>query len=81
MSLKLGPLPDRNPVKLAISLTPEVHEALSDYAALHAKSYGKEAPLPDLAALMIEEFLNRDAAFKRARKSLGKESSSKEQRT
>lgn len=76
MSLKLGPLPDRNPVKLSISLTPEVREALSDYATLHAKSYGKEAPLADLAALMIEEFLNCDTAFKRARKSLEKEASS-----
>ena len=78
MSLKLGPLPDRNPVKLAISLAPEVHEALCDYAALHAKSYGREAPLADFAALMIEEFLNRDAAFKRARKALGKDVISKE---
>jgi hypothetical protein len=78
MSLKLGPLPDRNPVKLAISLAPDVHEALGDYAALHAKSYGKEAPLADLAALMIEEFLNRDAVFKRARKALGKNGNSKE---
>jgi hypothetical protein len=78
MSLKLGPLPDRNPMKVAIVLSPEVYNALGDYAALHAKSYGKEAPLPDLAALMIEEFLKTDAAFKRARKAFEKQPSSKE---
>ncbi|MCK5746262.1 MAG: DUF2274 domain-containing protein [Oricola sp.] len=78
MSLKLGPLPDRNPVKLSLSLTPDVHDALCDYASLHAKAHGREPPLPDLAALMIEEFLNCDAAFKRARKTLEKETSSKE---
>ncbi len=78
MSLKLGPLPDRNSVKLAISLTPETHGALSDYAALHAEAHGQAAPLADLAALMIEEFLNCDTAFKRARKALGKNASKKE---
>lgn len=78
MSLKLGPLPDRNPVKLSLCLTPDVHDALRDYASLHARTHGQEAPLPDIAALMIEEFLNRDSAFKKARKSLEKEDSSKE---
>jgi len=78
MSLKLGPLPDRNPVKLGLSLTPDVHDALRDYAALHANAHGQEAPLPELAALMIEEFLNGDAAFKRARKALGNNFNSKE---
>lgn len=33
MSLKLGPIPERAPVKLNISLAPPVHEALVDYAA------------------------------------------------
>ncbi len=70
MSLKLGRLPDRTPVKLNLALTPDVYAALGDYAALHAKTYGKDAPLPDLAALMIEEFLKRDTEFKRARREL-----------
>ncbi|MGE0184036.1 MAG: DUF2274 domain-containing protein [Parvularculaceae bacterium] len=78
MSLKLGPLPDRNPVKLSLSLKPDVHEALCDYASLHAKAHGQEAPLSTLAALMIEEFLNSDSAFKRARKTLEREANGKE---
>ena len=70
MTLKLGPIPDRSPVKLSLTLAPETHDALSDYAALYAQTYGKEAALPDLAALMIEKFLDGDRKFKRARKAL-----------
>ena len=33
MSLKLGPIPERAPIKLNISLALLVHEALADYAA------------------------------------------------
>lgn len=32
MELKLAKLPDRTPVKLAITITPDLHEALHDYA-------------------------------------------------
>ncbi len=32
MSLKLGPIPERAPIKLNISLARPVHEALVDYA-------------------------------------------------
>lgn len=78
MSLKIGPVPDRMPVRLNVSLAPEVHAALSDYAAIHAREHGQEASLASLAALMIERVLTSDAAFKRARKSLGKESNGKE---
>lgn len=81
MNLKLGPLPDRNPVKLSLSLTPDVHDALRDYAALHARAHGQEAPLADLAARMIEEFLNSDAAFKRARKGLERQPATKEKKS
>jgi hypothetical protein len=70
MSLKIGPVPDRAPVKISLSLTPETHEALLDYAAIHAREHAQEAPIAALAVLMIERFLESDAAFKRARKSL-----------
>lgn len=69
-TLKLGPIPDRTPVKLSLSLAPDIHDALADYAALHAKEFGRTAPLAVLASLMIEQFLEGDANFKRARKSL-----------
>jgi hypothetical protein len=70
MSLKIGPIPDRAPVKLTLSLAPETHTALADYAALHANAYGVETPVAKIAAIMIERFLAADAGFRRARKTL-----------
>ena len=70
MSLKIGPVIERASVKLGVSLAPDVHDALADYALIHAREHGRELPLPELAALMIERFLKSDAAFRRARKSL-----------
>ncbi|WP_421021526.1 DUF2274 domain-containing protein, partial [Klebsiella pneumoniae] len=37
--------PDRNPVKLSISVMPDLHEALIAYAAAYAQSYGREEPI------------------------------------
>nr|MBP9159164.1 DUF2274 domain-containing protein [Sphingobium sp.] len=45
VELKLGKLPDRTPVKLAITITPDLHQALADYAALYADTYGREEPV------------------------------------
>ncbi len=70
MSLKIGPVIERAPVKLGVLLPPATHDALADYALIHAHAHGRELPLGDLAALMIERFLQSDAAFRRARKSL-----------
>ncbi len=64
MSLKLGPIPDRTPVKLSLSLAPDVHEALVDYAAIHAREYGNDVKPGEVAGLMIERFLESDGAFK-----------------
>ena len=70
MSLKIGPVNERTSVKLGMSLPPEVHEALADYALIHAQEFGREIALAELAALMIERFLQSDAGFRRARKIL-----------
>ena len=70
MSLKIGPIADRSPVKLTLSLAPQTHAALIDYTAIHARDYGAETPVAELAALMIERFIASDAAFRRARKTL-----------
>ncbi len=78
MSLKIGAIPERKPAKITLSLPPDVHEALNDYAIIHAREFGTKMPVSDLAALMIERFLNSDAAFKRARKTLRKNPSEKE---
>lgn len=70
MSLKIGPVGTRAPVKLTIMLAPETHDALIDYAAIHARENGREITSGDLAAMMIARFLKTDAGFRRARKAL-----------
>ena len=66
--LKLGKLPDRTPVKLTISISPELHQSLTDYAALYAEAYGKEEPVSDLVPAMLTSFLESDREFSRRRR-------------
>lgn len=65
--LKLGKLPDRTPVKLTISVLPELHQALADYAALYASTYGREEPIAELIPAMLSAFLESDRSFVRER--------------
>jgi hypothetical protein len=66
--LKLGKLPDRTPAKIAITLSPELNGALSDYAAIYRDAYGEAASVADLIPFMLEAFLASDKAFAKARK-------------
>lgn len=68
--LKLGQLPDRQPVKLTITLPPDLKNALDDYAALYARTYGADEPVAELVPFMLEGFLKGDAGFRKARKEL-----------
>lgn len=72
--LKLGQLPDRVPVKLTVTVPPELKKALDDYVALYARTYGAEEPISELVPFMLEAFLKGDLGFKKARKMLDAES-------
>ncbi len=65
--LKLAKLPDRTPVKLAITVTTDLHRALSDYATLYASAYGREEPITELIPAMLAAFLESDRSFARGR--------------
>lgn len=67
--LKLAKLPDRNPIKLSVAVMPDLHQALVDYAALYAATYGREEPVADLIPAMLSAFLESDRAFARGRTS------------
>lgn len=69
-ALKLAQLPDRVPVKLAITVQPELKKALDDYALLYARNYGAEESVVELIPYMLEAFLKADAAFRAGRKEL-----------
>nr|WP_068082318.1 DUF2274 domain-containing protein [Novosphingobium rosa] len=63
VELKLGKLPERVPVKLTISVLPDLNRRLLDYAAAYADAYGQEEPLMDLIPAMLAAFLDGDRAF------------------
>lgn len=65
--LKLGRLPDRTPVKLAVTVTPDLHQLLQEYAALYAEAYGREESVTELVPAMLAAFLESDRAFARSR--------------
>ena len=70
MTLRLGQLPDRTPVRMSLSVEPELASALSDYAEIYHQTYGAEEKPEALIPAMLENFLGSDAGFKRARRAL-----------
>ena len=71
--LKLAQLPDRIPVKLTITLQPDLKKALDDYAAMYSRAYGADEPVAELVPFMLESFLKADTEFKKGRKDLDSE--------
>ncbi len=67
--LKLARLPDRTPVKLTVSVLPDLHQALEEYAALYATTYGRQEPVAELVPAMLSAFLDSDREFAKARRS------------
>jgi hypothetical protein len=66
--LKLPKLPDRTPVKLTITINPELHQRLQSYAALYRETYGATEPVADLIPYMLDAFLDSDRAYAKAQK-------------
>lgn len=66
--LKLPKLPDRTPVKLTVTLSPDLHQRLLSYAALYRATYGAAEPVADLIPYMLGAFLDSDRAYAKARK-------------
>lgn len=66
--IKLTRLPERAPVKLAITVSPELAADLAFYADLYRKRYDREEPITELIPAMLESFLASDRGFTSARK-------------
>ena len=69
-TLRIAKLPNLTPVKLTVSLEPEVYQMLEDYARIYGDSYGETVKPAQLIPSMIAGFLATDNGFKRARKIL-----------
>jgi hypothetical protein len=65
--LKLAKLPDRTPVKISIGVSPDLNQALADYAALYEQIYNRPELVGDLIPAMLTSFLESDRAFQRYR--------------
>lgn len=70
MSLRLAKLPDRTPVRMSLSVDPDLAAALHDYATIYGQTYGSSEKAETLIPAMLEAFLGSDAGFKRARRAL-----------
>jgi hypothetical protein len=66
--LKLAKLPDRTPVKVTISISPELRQALGAYADMYREAYGETEKLQELIPAMLASFLESDRAFARHRR-------------
>jgi len=66
--LKLAKLPDRTPVKISISVSPDLHSALTDYADAYHATYGSAESIAGLIPHMLAAFIESDGAFKKARR-------------
>ena len=67
--MKLPKLPDRVPVKISLTITPELNQALTDYAAFYASTYGQQEPIAELIPAMLAAFFESDRDFARRRRS------------
>lgn len=65
-SLKLAKLPDRTPVKVVISLSPELYRTLEKYAERYRATYGEAEKIIDLIPFIVEAFLASDKGFAKA---------------
>ena len=65
MVLKLAKLPDRKPVSMTITIMPELHTALQNYAVCYQKTYGEEEKIAVLIPFMLKSFVENDKDFLR----------------
>lgn len=68
--IKLPKLPDRTPVKLAISVMPDLKQALDDYAEYYQHAYKQTETIADLVPAIVGAFLENDRAFLKWRRQL-----------
>jgi len=78
MELKLAKLPDRTPVKITMTVAPELNKLLHEYAAFYAKAYGSEESVAELCPYMLQAFIDGDRGFWKARKGADSNSSQEE---
>ena len=67
--LKLGRIPDRTPIKLTVTINPDLRDQLEAYAEAYGAAYGKREKVEELIPFMLQSFIDGDRGFARSRKS------------
>jgi hypothetical protein len=65
-TIRLAKLPERAPVRLSITLAPDLAARLRSYADLYAEIYGVREEPTELIPYMLDAFLQGDVAFRNA---------------
>lgn len=71
--LKLAKLPDRSPVKITITVRPDLNAALQVYADLYRETYGEEETVAELIPYILQTFLDSDRELARTLREKGVE--------
>lgn len=67
--LKLAKLPDRTPVKITVTVSPELNRDLHAYAEAYSETYQSDVePVSELIPYMLQDFLRSDRSFTKAKK-------------
>lgn len=66
--IRLRKLPDRTPVKVTVSLAPDLNQALLEYAEFYGEVYGRKEPVQELIPAILAGFLDGDRTFVRRRR-------------
>jgi len=64
--LRLGPLPKTETVKITFTCTVVLKAELERYAVMHSQAYGESVDATTLIPYILETFMARDRAFKKA---------------
>ena len=70
MPIKLPKLPDREPVKVILSLSPHLHRAIAEYSEIYRETYAEEAaePVGEIIQYIVQDYLDHDKGFARERR-------------
>ena len=69
-NLKLAKLPNRTPAKITITVSPDLNQALQDYAEIYRAVHGQKENVAELVPFMLDSFIEKDPGFKKARREL-----------
>lgn len=76
MNLRLPKLPDRTPVKISVTVSPELNAALRDYCEVYRHVYqGQKESVADLIPYMLDAFIQSDRGFAKARRDMNRSQS------